>query len=114
MIDDKTLALLGDREAAERLTAAGVLLECPFCGGGDISERESACLFGRSAYQRTYKYIFCEDCYSKTADYGTKKKARLAWNTRAPVLTPAQMALIRIGAEPRKFENEKGDMKNEH
>ena len=27
MLDDKTLALLGDREAAERLTAAGVLLE---------------------------------------------------------------------------------------
>lgn len=28
MLDDKTLALLGDREAAERLTAAGVLLPC--------------------------------------------------------------------------------------
>lgn len=26
-MDDKTLALLGDRDAAERLTAAGVLLE---------------------------------------------------------------------------------------
>lgn len=27
MLDDKTLAILGDREAAERLTAAGVLLK---------------------------------------------------------------------------------------
>ena len=27
MMDDKTLALLGDRAAAERLTEAGVLLE---------------------------------------------------------------------------------------
>lgn len=32
-MDDKTLALLGDREAQERLTAAGVLLPCGRCGG---------------------------------------------------------------------------------
>ena len=32
-MDDKTLALLGDSAAAERLTEAGVLLPCPFCGG---------------------------------------------------------------------------------
>lgn len=28
-MDEKTLALLGDRAAQERLTAAGVLLPCP-------------------------------------------------------------------------------------
>ena len=31
-MDDKTRALLGDREAAKRLTDAGVLLECKRCG----------------------------------------------------------------------------------
>lgn len=32
-MDDKTRALLGDREAAKRLTDAGVLLPCAHCGG---------------------------------------------------------------------------------
>ena len=31
-MDDKTKALLGDHEAAKRLTDAGVLLACPCCG----------------------------------------------------------------------------------
>lgn len=31
MLTDKELALLGDREAQERLTEAGVLLPCPHC-----------------------------------------------------------------------------------
>lgn len=46
MIEDVQAALLGDHEAAKRLTEAGVLVPCPFCGGNNISERESACLFG--------------------------------------------------------------------
>ena len=90
---DKTLALLGDREAAERMTAAGVLLPCPFCGGAEILE-------GSLAGEVWY---FCgkDGCSalgpSSSGEYG----ARLAWNTRAPVLTPAQMALLKIGAEWR-------------
>ena len=32
-MDDKTRAMLGDREAAKRLTEAGVLLPCPHCKG---------------------------------------------------------------------------------
>ena len=98
-MDDRVLALLGDREAAERLTAAGVLLECPFCGGTEILE-------GSLAGEVWY---FCgkDGCSalgpSSSGEYG----ARLAWNTRATVLTPAQLALLKIGAEPRKFEEEK-------
>lgn len=33
MVDDIKLALLGNKEAAKRLTEAGVLVPCPFCGG---------------------------------------------------------------------------------
>ena len=33
---DETRALLGDHEAAKRLTEAGVLLPCPSCGGDNI------------------------------------------------------------------------------
>ena len=32
-MDDIKLAMLGNKEAARRLTEAGVLLPCPFCNG---------------------------------------------------------------------------------
>lgn len=87
-MDDKTLALLGDLDAAERLTAAGVLLECPFCGG-NAEEQDN--------------WIFCITCGVGYEEFNPEE-SRKAWNTRAPVLTPAQLALLKIGAEPRKFE----------
>lgn len=98
MFDDKTLAILGDREAAERLTAAGVLLECPFCGGTEILEGS---LTGEVWY-------FCgeDGCSALAPSSADEYGARLKWNTRAPVLTPAQLALLRVGAKPRKFEEE--------
>lgn len=34
-MDEVTRALLGDREAQERVTERGELLPCPFCGNGD-------------------------------------------------------------------------------
>lgn len=33
MLDDRTLALLGDKAAQGRITERGELLACPFCGG---------------------------------------------------------------------------------
>ena len=85
MLDDKTLALLGDREAAERLTAVGVLLECPFCGG-NAEEQDN--------------WIFCITCGVGYEEFN-QEESRKAWNTRTPVLTPAQLALLKIGAEWR-------------
>ena len=35
---DEQRALLGDHEAAKRLTEAGVLVPCPFCGGEPMVE----------------------------------------------------------------------------
>ena len=100
MLDDKVLALLGDREAAERLTAAGVLLECPFCGARMEVRNGSAYGFYKTK---------CEFCGAESAQQGNEILARLRNNTRAPVLTPAQLALLRIGAEPRKFEEDHHD-----
>ena len=34
-------AILGDHEAAKRLTEVGVLLECPFCGGEAMVEYDT-------------------------------------------------------------------------
>lgn len=42
MLDDVTLALLGDRDAQERITARGELLPCPFCGSEEV-ESELVC-----------------------------------------------------------------------
>ena len=99
MLDDKVLALLGDREAAERLTAAGVLLECWRCGGiPDVQELHTG---GKPIYA-----VSCQNhyCGAYGCAHSTEKRAIEYWNTRAPVLTPNQLALLKIGAEPRKFE----------
>lgn len=92
-------ALLGDREAAKRLTEAGVLLPCWHCGGADIIVRKVDGLFGKSAYQRTYKYVQCRTCFSQTGYHGTEPKARLAWNTRAPILSESDLKKLRGGGE---------------
>ena len=111
MLDDKTLALLGDREAAERLTESGVLLECPYCKEKPATRvRAKAQCFEMSVVcfkcgiSRTYQVDICDTEFNKL--YDGMALAIKTWNTRAPILTPAQLTLLRIGAEPRKFEEE--------
>lgn len=108
-MDDRVLAILGDREAAERLTAAGVLLEC-HCGGKAkmIFFEKRGLPSGDMGYLAEIK---CPECRAELRRWALKKKwamesATKAWNTRSPVLTPAQLELLKIGAEPRKFEEE--------
>lgn len=91
MDNDVRAALLGDHEAAKRLAEKGVLLPCWHCGGADIIVRKVDGLFGKSAYQRTYKYVQCRTCFSQTGYHGTEPKARLAWNTRAPILSESEL-----------------------
>ena len=78
-MDDKTRALLGNKEAAKRLTDAGMLLPCPFCGETTICEGS---LRGEAWY-------FCgqDECASLGATSENEYGARLAWNTRAPILS---------------------------
>ena len=109
MLDDKTLALLGDREAQERLTAAGVLLECPFCG----SEPSTRVKVKAQYFEMT---VVCFKCGVKKVvgveicdtEFGKMENGMIEagkmWNTRAPLLTPAQMAMLGIAREPRKLE----------
>ena len=94
MIEDVRAALLGDHEAAKRLTDAGVLVPCWHCGGTDIVIRKVDGLFGKSAHQRTYKYAQCRTCFSQTGYHGTEPKTRLAWNTRAPILSAEKMEML--------------------
>ena len=93
-MDDVRAALRGDKEAAKRLTEKGVLVPCWHCGGDDIVVRKANGPFVKSAYQRTYKYIQCRTCFSQTGYHGTEPKARLAWNTRAPILSESEMEVL--------------------
>lgn len=84
MLGDKTLALLGDRAAQERLTEEGVLLPCPFCLGkagwidGTILKFETGGLY---AHKRTGKCVLD----------GMIIYDKSQWNRRTPVLTQEQI-----------------------
>ena len=87
MTDEKR-ALLGDHEAAKRLTDAGVLIPCAWCGRTPSEDD----LMGR-----WNEYILYHDC-KKAGPMRIKGKKRfdvcLAWNTRAPILSSEEMEML--------------------
>lgn len=107
MLELEQRALLGDHEAAKRLTEAGVLLGCPFCGSGVNIRRTS------SKYRTSPVVIMDEwaiecpnHCFQpkafdseilqdETGKVIVKRngsdEARLAWNTRAPILSVEEL-----------------------
>lgn len=89
-MDDLKKALLGDHEAAKRLTDAGVLVPCPMCKGDEVLVRSVSGTFD-SGRITTKKYTQCRGCFLQTAFYNTGKEARLAWNTRAPILSAEEL-----------------------
>ena len=85
-MDDIKLAMLGSKEAAKRLTEVGVLLECPFCGGEAMVEYDTI---------EPFEYaVFCGDCGVMPATSEDEQLARLAWNTRAPILSSREMEML--------------------
>lgn len=86
MTDEKA-ALLGDKEAARRLTEAGVLIPCPKCGRpGEVYEYP-----GEDWSQPYTAKCKKNDCFWIGKDYPTKKQAIREWNTRAPILSKIEM-----------------------
>lgn len=81
-MDDIKLAMLGNKEAAKRLTEAGVLLPCQFCGG----KGRWAALFD--------DWVECVDCGARGPLCETEYRARLAWNTRTPILSAEEMEML--------------------
>ena len=76
-------ALLGDKDAQRECTEKGIVLACPFCGETkDIIVRKVSGYFGNSAYQETYKYLQCRNCFAKTSYSKTQRCAIMEWNTR--------------------------------
>ena len=84
-MDDVKLALLGNKEAAKRLTDAGVLLPC--CGAAPNLRRFmglKAWAVECSVNGHIHNTPLCDSEY----------KARLTWNTRAPILSEREMEML--------------------
>ena len=84
MNKDIRAAMLGDHEAAKRLTEAGVLIPCPGCGIHQIS----VCHVCGDCF------IQCDICEWAGPIKGAEAEARLAWNTRAPILSSKEMEML--------------------
>ena len=87
-MDERTItrALLGDREAQERLTAEGVLLPCWRCGGeAELQEIHTG---GNPVYAVSCKK---HHCGAYGCAHQTKKNAVAYWNTRTPILSAEEM-----------------------
>lgn len=89
---DIQLALLGDKDAQERITERGDLLPCPHCGNEHI----------RTSNWGMWR-CWCPECFGKSEDMLRERDAIKHWNTRAPILTETQIALLKIAEKPRKF-----------
>ena len=85
-MDDIKLAMLGSKEAAKRLTDAGVMVPCPFCGGDTVTTNLLGTWWCR-----------CMNCGVTGPIKADGPTARLAWNTRAPILSAEK--LQRLEAE---------------
>ena len=98
-MDDKTKALLGDHEAAKRLTDAGVLLPCPCCEG-----EAEVVAYGPRLLRPSRNHVYsvscneCEMMFGWDVDYGgrydTEYEVMLAWNSRAPILSEEEMEML--------------------
>ena len=84
-MDDIKLAMLGSKEAAKRLTEAGVLLRCPFCGSAELGETNGT---------HTGYWVYCRRCTATGSNAYKAEAARLAWNTRAPILSSEEMEML--------------------
>ena len=86
MTDDVRAALLGDHEAAKRLTEKGVLVPCCCGREAHIKKRDKII---------SYK-VCCGSltCGNETLWWGDKGTAIRVWNTRAPILSAEEMEML--------------------
>lgn len=97
-MDDIKLAMLGNKEAAKRLTDAGVLLKCPFCEG-EAEYTET----GNEHIGLKETVVRCKKCGTKQKHKWLRYKfdflyvrnnTMLRWNTRAPILSAEEMEML--------------------
>lgn len=118
-------AMLGDHDAAERLTEQGVLLPCPFCGNDAVvheveaqpkyaeTQKEvpkGARIIRRISYPSGKEYfeyrekeyipqcVVSSCCGRDVKRFNTLAEAISVWNTRAPILSVEEIE--RLEAKP--------------
>ena len=114
-------AMLGDHEAAARLTERGVLVPCPFCGNDAVvheveaqpkyaeTQKEvpkGARIIRRISYPSGKEYfeyrekeyipqcVVSSCCGSAVKRFNTPAEAISVWNTRAPILSVEEMEML--------------------
>ena len=99
-MDDKTRAMLGDHEAAKRLTDAGVLLPCAHCGGEAKFKRGFQ---SRQIAHYRQAVVQCKKCGVRTVTHrqlpmerwqDVDRAAIEEWNIRAQILSAEEMEML--------------------
>ena len=91
-------ALLGDHEAAKRLTETGYftangdlsLDSCPFCGSSDV-------VYERYLHTAGYRWrVVCMECMASIDPGHAQQRSTVQqlWNTRAPILSSREMEML--------------------
>ena len=96
---DEQRAMLGDREAAKRLTEAGVLVPCPCCGGNArvryTGNGSGPLGYISNVYMRSKPgFVMCDKCELQTSRNMRACRAVRKWNTRAPILSKREMEML--------------------
>ena len=103
---DIKLALLGNKEAAKRLTEAGVLVPCAHCGGEAKFKKGFP---SRQIAHCRQAVVQCKKCGVRTVTHrqlpmerwqDVDRAAIEEWNTRALILSAAEMELLEKEAQP--------------
>lgn len=87
MNKDIGAAMLGDHEAAKRLTEAGVLVPCAHCKGRAVLVDGTLQAPGRYS-------VVCGECFNATTWCVSREDAIVRWNTRAPILSSREMEML--------------------
>lgn len=90
-MDDFKLALLGNHEAANRLTDAGDLLPCMHGSGAFVYNT------GNYWPETFYRVISNNMCCMQAGLYSSEQEARLAWNIRSSILSAEEMEALKNG-----------------
>lgn len=84
MNNDIHAALMGNKEAAKRLTDAGALIPCGHCKGRAVLVEGKLKAVGKYS-------VVCGECFCATTWCTSKEDAIGRWNTRAPILSEEEI-----------------------
>lgn len=106
---DIQLALLGDHEAAKRLTDQGIIIPCPKCG--NPGRYETILTSERGTIRGFGFHIACRECRLKTSRYALelslsdagaivpvkdeRKDALLEWNVRPEIISAEELEVLK-------------------